>query len=131
MSFVLYLIIRESFGFVAVNPNFFLKFFRGPGYTVGMSKSDDPLRVLSLRVRHHREAAGLTRPALAARVGVTVETVENWEQGRNAPAVGTLPALAEALGVPVCGLFRPFARGEEPPPLPRGRPRRKAPGGEA
>jgi putative transcriptional regulator len=36
-------------------------------------------------VRHLRARAGLTQVAFATRIGVPVETVRNWEQGKRTP----------------------------------------------
>ena len=77
------------------------------------------------QLRGLREAAGLSRPALARRAGVPVGTLRNWEADRGFPGLPALLRLAAALGVPV----ERFAEGVEDPAAEeaettRGRPRR-------
>jgi transcriptional regulator with XRE-family HTH domain len=48
-----------------------------------------------------REAASLTQEALAERTGLSLRTLQGWEQGRRVPRVKALPPLAKALGVPL------------------------------
>jgi transcriptional regulator with XRE-family HTH domain len=43
--------------------------------------------------------AGLTQTALADKAGVSLRSVQNWEQDHRAPRVQTLLALAKVLGV--------------------------------
>ena len=57
-----------------------------------------PLR--DLRLRGH-----LTRRELAQAVGVDAVTVWRWERGHSIPTFTHLMALAQALAVPVTGLF--------------------------
>jgi len=48
-------------------------------------------------VTHIREKTGLSQPRFAALLGVSVRTLQEWEQGRRAPsgAVRTLLLVAE------------------------------------
>ena len=46
--------------------------------------------------RRVRKRTGLTQAALAARIGVPVDTVRNWEQGKRCPA-GPAKALLRVL----------------------------------
>ncbi|MFP3992798.1 helix-turn-helix transcriptional regulator, partial [Streptomyces sp. E11-3] len=50
--------------------------------------------------RRLRESKALTQAQVAARVGVTRETVRSWESGRTQPRGRTLEAYAELLGAP-------------------------------
>jgi transcriptional regulator with XRE-family HTH domain len=91
------------------------------------------------RLRELREAAGLTQRDLADKIGVHVDAVARWEQGRREPSWATVLALAEALGVdctaftqapaqrPPAGPGRPRkGPAEAPAPMrPRGRPRKE------
>jgi transcriptional regulator with XRE-family HTH domain len=59
-----------------------------------------------------REAAGLTQPTLANRLGVSLRTVVRWEAvGRDVSDLGRRPnsidqrRIADELGVPVSDLF--------------------------
>ncbi|HVH42273.1 MAG TPA: substrate-binding domain-containing protein [Labilithrix sp.] len=56
-------------------------------------------------VRLRREALGLTQVALAARVGVTRQTLSAIEAGSASPGVGLALALGRALGTTVEALF--------------------------
>lgn len=60
-----------------------------------------------MRIRELREAAGLTQSALALRVGVSRQAVNQWESGINWPSAQLLPRLAFALGCQVSDLFEP------------------------
>lgn len=55
-------------------------------------------------LRTLREAAGLTKPEVAAAVSSTLAAVYAWEDGRAWPTIDKLPRLAEALGVNVAAL---------------------------
>jgi transcriptional regulator with XRE-family HTH domain len=51
-------------------------------------------------LREHREAAGLSQEALAARSGVSSDTISQWERGVvRQPRRSTLKLLADALGL--------------------------------
>lgn len=50
------------------------------------------------RIVHAREAAGLSTKELAARLGVAVKTVANWENDRAEPRANKLSTLAGLLG---------------------------------
>jgi excisionase family DNA binding protein len=63
------------------------------------------------RLRRLREAAGLTQLELAARSGLTHETVSRLERGRRQPQARTLVALAQALGVPPSAFVSPLELG--------------------
>ncbi|MEJ2204669.1 MAG: helix-turn-helix transcriptional regulator [Gemmatimonadota bacterium] len=62
-------------------------------------------------VRRHRRLRELTQQDLAARVGVTRQTIISIEGGKYNPSVGLALRLAEAFGVPVEELFQ-IDRGE-------------------
>ncbi len=52
-------------------------------------------------LRGLREAAALSRPALARRAAVPAGTLRNWEADRGFPGLPALLRLAGALGVPI------------------------------
>jgi transcriptional regulator with XRE-family HTH domain len=60
---------------------------------------------LGSRIRHQREAAGLTVRGLAGRIGVSASLISQVERGRATPSVATLWAIAHELAVPVGDLF--------------------------
>jgi putative transcriptional regulator len=52
-----------------------------------------------------REREGLTKSALAKKVGVSKYAVRNWEIGASAPSSYHAPAVADALNVTIDELF--------------------------
>jgi len=57
------------------------------------------------RLRHAREAAGLTHEQLAVILDVTSFSTREWERGRITPRTNVVGRLADALAVPVDALF--------------------------
>lgn len=58
------------------------------------------------RLRRGRLAAGLTREALAARVGLrSADRIKDWELGVHAPQPRHVPALAGAVGIDPVWLY--------------------------
>jgi transcriptional regulator with XRE-family HTH domain len=62
-------------------------------------------RQLGMTLKKTRIARGLSRYALAKRVGISQSYVAKLEAGRSDPTVGMLQRLAKALGVPVTALL--------------------------
>lgn len=60
-------------------------------------------------LRRTREAAGLSRPQLAERVGVNVTLIKSWETKGVCPTVSNLTRVAKALGLKVDDLYKPDA----------------------
>ena len=58
-----------------------------------------------MKLKRMREAKGLSQADLARRAKITREYVNKLEAGRYDPTMGTLQALAKALGVPVTELL--------------------------
>lgn len=56
---------------------------------------------ISGRITQAREAAGISKSELARKLGVTPQSVYDWEQGNTAPRGKRLNELADALGVSV------------------------------
>ncbi len=52
-------------------------------------------------LRRLRQEAGLTQIGLAQKAGLSLRSVQNWEQGHRIPRVDTLVALTKALQVSV------------------------------
>jgi transcriptional regulator with XRE-family HTH domain len=77
------------------------------------------------RLRELREAAGLTQPQLAERVGISTRQVSRLETGEQVATWPTVLALAKALGVD-CTAFTTPPAAEAAATRPRGRPRRAA-----
>lgn len=80
-----------------------------------------------VRLRAYREAAALSQADLAAKVGVTANTVARIERGESEPTWPVALAVADALGVGI----ESFRTGAELPPAtvePAATPRRGRPG---
>lgn len=60
--------------------------------------------VLGEQIQKYRKQRGLTQKELGAAVGVSTQAVSQWECG-GAPDVALLPAIADRLGVTVDALF--------------------------
>lgn len=58
-----------------------------------------------MRIRELREAEGITQTALASRMGVSRQAVNQWETGTVWPSAQILPALAAALGCSIDELY--------------------------
>ena len=58
------------------------------------------------QVRRHRVAEGMTQQDLAARVGVTRQTILSIEKGKYTPSVALALCLAKVLDVSVETLFQ-------------------------
>jgi DNA-binding XRE family transcriptional regulator len=72
-----------------------------------------------------REKAGLTQAALARRAGLSLRTVQSWEQGRRSPVSADFFKLVKALGVSA-DEFAGMADGEGPRKAgPVAKPRRR------
>ena len=56
-------------------------------------------------IRQRRLALGLRQEELAARVGVSRNTVAGWETGHSRPGLDTLPALCDALHISLNRFF--------------------------
>jgi len=81
----------------------------GEGNVVDM-KTGKPVALPSLpviceRIKHYRELMGMEQKALARLIGVTPNSVSNWETGRSRPDVNLLPGICEALNITFYDLF--------------------------
>lgn len=78
--------------------------------------------MIGRRVRQARERAGFTQAALAEAAGVTDETISRLERGAYEPALSTIVAVVEALGLDLDTVVRPrqarVDRAAEPGPPP-------------
>ncbi len=52
-------------------------------------------------IAENRKAKGMTQLELAQKLGVTDKAVSKWERNLSCPDIGSLPQLAEALGLSV------------------------------
>ena len=65
--------------------------------------------IMTVTAARTRSAARMTQAEFAARIGVPVETVRNWEQGRRAPT-GPGRALLRAIRNDPLGVVKALAR---------------------
>jgi len=84
----------------------------------------------SEKLQHLRQQAGLSQAGLAEQAGLSVRSIQNWEQGHRGPSALVILALAAALQVPADVLLKELAndaeKGRKQPKRPRGRPRKDA-----
>ena len=81
----------------------------GKGSVIDM-KTGEPVKtpvlpIICERIKHYRELTGMEQKSLAAKVGVTANSVSNWENGRSRPDVNLLPSICEALNITLYDLF--------------------------
>lgn len=69
------------------------------------------------RVTGAREAAGLTQPELAKRLGVKVKTIRGWENDQSEPRANKLGTLSGILGVSMMWLLAGQGEGLDSPEL--------------
>ena len=65
----------------------------------------EKLPIICERVRYYRELAGMEQKELAAKLGITGNSVSNWENGRSRPDINLIPQLCELLHVTLYELF--------------------------
>ena len=71
----------------------------------GRADGSTPLPMICERVRHFRLQSGMEQKVLAAALGITANSVSNWEAGRSRPDVNHLPKLCEVLGISLYELY--------------------------
>ena len=74
----------------------------------------DVKMLLREKIAEKRTNAGLTQEALAEKVGVSRNTVYNWEAGISKPNVKTIKRLAEVLGVSADFFYGEYVFDDEP-----------------
>ena len=60
---------------------------------------------MTLSIKRHREAAGMTQSDLAERIHVGRTVIANWETGVSLPRADILPSLAATLGCTIDDLY--------------------------
>ena len=63
------------------------------------------LPIICERIQHYRNLMGMEQKALADFIGVTPNSISNWENGRSRPDVNLLPGICEALNITLYDLF--------------------------
>lgn len=72
-------------------------------------------------LKDRREARGMTQAGLAAKSGIPIGTLRNYEQGIRVPTLAAAAKLAKALGIPLDQFARCDGLADEPEPPRRGR----------
>lgn|SRR5262249_54930190 len=68
-------------------------------------KAQDVIASIGARVREHRMQKGLTLQQLSTAAGVSQSMLSLVERGKTSPSIGTLMAIAEALGLRMSDLL--------------------------
>jgi len=66
------------------------------------------------RIRHFRLLVDISQEELGRRVGVTKQSISDWERGKCWPSFRRATALADALSCSLDGLFVPAGSGGPP-----------------
>ena len=61
--------------------------------------------IICERIRYYRILRGMEQKALAAALGITANSVSNWEQGRSRPDISLLPGICHTLSISLYDLF--------------------------
>ena len=64
-----------------------------------------PIPVICDRIKKYREAAGIEQKELARKLGITANSISNWETGRARPDINLIPGICELLHVTLYELF--------------------------
>ena len=65
----------------------------------------DTLPVICERVKHYRELTGMEQKELAGKLGITANSISNWENGRSRPDINLVPDLCRELDISLYELF--------------------------
>lgn len=63
------------------------------------------LPVICERIQHYRNLMAMEQKELADYIGITANSISNWENGRSRPDVNLLPGICEALNITLYDLF--------------------------
>lgn len=81
----------------------------GQGNIIDM-KTGNPIEkpvlpVICERIKFYREQAGIEQKELAKRIGITANSISNWENGRSRPDINLLPAICRELEISFYELY--------------------------
>ncbi|WP_204323984.1 helix-turn-helix domain-containing protein, partial [Stenotrophomonas maltophilia] len=62
-------------------------------------------REVGARIRALRQAKGLSLDTVAGKAGLSIGFLSQIERGLSSPSLKALASLADALGLPIAGLF--------------------------
>ena len=63
------------------------------------------LPVICERIRYYREKQGIDQKTMASKLGITANSISNWENGRSRPDVNLLPAICKVLEISLLDLY--------------------------
>ena len=89
-------------------------------------KKKEKRTIMALPIKQHRKKLGLTQKALAAKLGVSVPSVVNWESGKMAPRGKNLAKVEKFLGTKASAPKKAKKKGAAKPKKKAGRPKGKA-----
>ena len=75
-------------------------------YTPGIEKERDYTLSISEKLKQARLATGLSQEDVAEKVGVSRQTVSNWETGKSYPDIASVITLSDAYSVPLDSLMK-------------------------
>ena len=81
---------------------------------------------MALPIKQHRKKLGLTQKALAAKLGVSVPSVVNWESGKMTPRGKNLAKVEKFLGTKASAPKKAEKKAAAKPKKKAGRPKGKA-----
>ena len=81
--------------------------------------------IMALPLKQHRKKLGLTQKALAAKLGVSVPSIVNWESGKMAPRGKNLAKVIKILGTKSTALKKTAKKVATKPKKKAGRPKGK------
>ena len=83
--------------------------------------------IMALPIKQHRKKLGLTQKALAAKLGVSVPSVVNWESGKMTPRGKNLAKVEKFLGTKASAPKKAEKKAAAKPKKKAGRPKKAAP----
>ena len=89
-------------------------------------KKKEKRTIMSLLIKQHRKKLGLTQKALAAKLGVSVPSIVNWESGKMAPRGKNLAKIEKELGTKDSAPKKAEKKSVAKPKKKAGRPKGKA-----
>lgn len=70
-----------------------------------IGNTSDSIPVICSKIRRYRENANIEQKDLARIIGVTANSISNWENGRSRPDIALIPGICQALGITLYELF--------------------------
>ena len=87
-------------------------------------KKKEKRTIMALPIKQHRKKLGLTQKALAAKLGVSVPSVVNWESGKMAPRGKNLAKVEKFLGTKASAPKKVEKKAAAKPKKKAGRPKK-------